>query len=123
VLSVFRFNLGINGFRPLFREGFLLFSILKTMAKQIKIEFRPAAHLEGVVLLDKKNMQVIAISQLEPEQLKNYIKTNLTGPNPRLTKENHKNLMRYFKNSIAELTTFVENAPVTDNIEKPTIEA
>ena len=93
------------------------------MAKQIKIDFRPTAHTEGVLLLDKKKMQIVAISQLEPQQLKNYIKANLTGPNAKGIKENHKNLMRYFKNSIEDLTTFVSEEKKDDTIEKPEIEA
>ena len=93
------------------------------MAKQIKIEFRPTAHTEGLVFLDKKNMQIVPVSQLEPQQLKNYIKANLTGPHAKGIKENHKNLMRYFKNSIEELTTFVSEDKKEDTIEKPEIEA
>jgi len=93
------------------------------MAKQIKIQFRDAAHTEGVLLLDKKNMQIVPVSQLEADQLKNYIKANLVGPDARLTKENQKNLLRYFKNSIEELTKFVENSEVKDSIDKPEAEA
>lgn len=93
------------------------------MAKQIKIQFRDAAHTSGVLFLEQKRQQIVPISQLEPQQLKNYIKANLVGPDARLTKENQKNLLRYFKNSIEELTKFVENSEVKDSIDKPEAEA